>query len=598
MASLPRRELVTVEATDVSPPMMQAVSFSPGFGLTLRRLLLWLWAGILFFAWNLLDWLRGRRSIAFQAARLREIIEIIGGTYKKIGRFLAMRIDLLPWAYCVELSQIFDQMEPFPFDRAAERIEDAAGQPLAAVYERFDPEPIVSTSIACTYQAYLKSGEKVAVKVRRPEIGEVFIADFRALGWILDFLEFLSFLRPGSTQALRRDFQETIQDEMNFSLEARSQALFRQESKKSGKKFFDAPKIYFELCNQEVLTQSFTSGMWLWELIAAVEQNDQEALERAAQLNIDPKLVAKRLLWVNFWGLDEHLLFRADLHTDNVIVRENSKLTFIDFSSVGSLSQEMRQALQQTLHYAWKRDPLQMAISSMALLEPLPPLDTTQYTKKLEETYWQFIYALESKHIEWWERTSARLWLGFVGVARNYNITMNAHVLRLIRASLLYDTIAARLCPKIDHVNAYQKFSKYRAKKARQRFETSFGRQLESGLDERLYLQVEELADTGERLFRQLQRFLSTPTTKFNAVLDKPAYALFVFFRFWGHVAIVTGLTLGLSLFSRWINTGLVPGVVETLYQIFSSPWFQLIILFFLLINVRTLLFRLGDKEI
>jgi len=338
--------------------------------------------------------------------------------------------------------------------------------------------------------------------------------------------------------------------------------------------------------------------MWLWELIAAVEQNDQEALERAAQLNIDPKLVAKRLLWVNFWGLDEHLLFRADLHTDNVIVRENSKLTFIDFSSVGSLSQEMRQALQQTLHYAWKRDPLQMAISSMALLEPLPPLDTTQYTKKLEETYWQFIYALESKHIEWWERTSARLWLGFVGVARNYNITMNAHVLRLIRASLLYDTIAARLCPKIDHVNAYQKFSKYRAKKARQRFEISLGRQLESGLDERLYLQVEELADTGERLFRQLQRFLSTPTTKFNAVLDKPAYALFVFFRFWGHAAIVTGLTLGLSLFSRWINTGLVPGVVETLYQIFSSPWFQLTILFFLLINVRTLLFRLGDKEI
>jgi hypothetical protein len=32
----------------------------------------------------------------------------------------------------------------------------------------FDPTPIGSASLACVYQAQLKTGERVAVKVRRP----------------------------------------------------------------------------------------------------------------------------------------------------------------------------------------------------------------------------------------------------------------------------------------------------------------------------------------------------------------------------------------------------------------------------------------------
>lgn len=598
MATLPKREFITVEPAKVTPPMMQTATFQVSYVRVLKRLVIWLAVGISVAAGNLLDWIRGKNSEVRRVERLRETLEKSGGTLVKIGQLLAIRIDLIPWVYCVELLKLVDQLAPFPVEEAIQAIEKATGKSLVAVFTKFDPEPILSTSVACTFQGYLANGKKVAVKVRRPNAGEIFLADLKALDWILDTLEFLSILRPGYTHNLRREFRETIQGEFNFLLEARHQSLFRREAKKSGKKFFNAPRVYFEYCSQDVIVQEFASGMWLWELLAAVEQNDHDALARAESLNIDPKLVAKRLLWVNFWSLDEHLLFKVDLHPDNVIIRKDSKLTFIDFNSVGVLNQEKRQAIQQTMYYAWKRDPLEMARESMVLLEPLPPIDIIKFTKDLEASFWQCLYALESRHIEWWERTSIRLWLGFVRVAREHNVTLSIDVLCMIRSRLLHDTIGARLCPKIDHVKEYHKFAKYRAKAARDRVDNRIRRQVRQGLDGRIYLQVEELADTGERLFRQFQRFLSIPALKFNAVLGKSVYSLSVLFRLLGQFALTTVIAIGILISIEWAMSRQLVSFTDAFTRVLSSRIYQLIILLLMVINSRVMLFRLSDKEV
>ncbi|MBC8507701.1 MAG: hypothetical protein H8D34_22780, partial [Chloroflexi bacterium] len=226
------------------------------------------------------------------------------------------------------------------------------------------------------------------------------------------------------------------------------------------------------------------------------------------------------------------------------------------------------------------------------------PIDTIKFTKDLESNYWQFLYAIESKHIEWWERTSARLWLGFVKVAREHNITMNIHVLRLIRAYLLNDTIAARLCHKIDHVREYQKFSRFRARRARERVEERIARQFQDGIDGRIYMQVEELADTSERLFRQLQRVLSTPMLKFNAVLDKSVYSLSILFRLLGHLVLVTFAALGITYGMEWTTNQQLINFSDAFVQAISNRVYLSIILFVFIINIRTILFRLGDKEV
>jgi len=105
-----------------------------------------------------------------------------------------MRADMLPYAYCAELGKLLDQAPPFPLEQAISIIERTLGQPLAEVFEIFDPEPIGSASLACVYQARLKTGTRVAVKVRRPGIGPVIAADLRALDWLLIMGEMLTII--------------------------------------------------------------------------------------------------------------------------------------------------------------------------------------------------------------------------------------------------------------------------------------------------------------------------------------------------------------------------------------------------------------------
>ena len=57
---------------------------------------------------------------------------------------------------------------------------------------------------------------------------------------------------------------------------------------------------------------------------------------------------------------------------------------------------------------------------ALAVLDPLPPIDIDEFSKRLEVIFWQDLYAFKSKHAEWWERTSAKIWIGFLALAREY----------------------------------------------------------------------------------------------------------------------------------------------------------------------------------
>src|SRR5258706_5984187 len=175
-----------------------------------------------------------------------------GGTLVKLGQQAAMRIDLLPWAYCVELSKMLDQMPPFPVAQALEAIDRTLGRSWQEVFAVIDPVPVGSASIACVYQATLKDDTKVVIKVRRPGIAEAFMADLKVLDWIAGLAEFLTIMRPGFTRNLRIELRAILLDELNFRSEGRFQDIFRRNAKKSGRDFFTAPRAFFKLSGEEV----------------------------------------------------------------------------------------------------------------------------------------------------------------------------------------------------------------------------------------------------------------------------------------------------------------------------------------------------------
>lgn len=598
LTTIPRREIRLQQVDDVSLPVLVSDAFKTSLPRAVSRLFVWLFMLLNFVTGTVWDWLRRKDSEQRRAVRLRRTFERAGGTIVKFGQQMAMRIDLLPWAYTVELSKMLDQIPPFPVKQALETIERSTGKKWEEIFSVFDPEPIGSASIACVYQAIMRTGEKVAVKVRRPKIGELFMADFKAFDWLMNLVEFFTILRPGYTENIRSEFKTILLEELDFVQEARFQEMFRRNAKDSGKKFFTAPKLIPEYCNQELIVQEYTEGIWLYEIMAGVEQQNPEALARMQELNIDPKIVAKRLLWVNYWGMQENLFFHADPHPANVIVTQNSRLTFIDFGSCGSFNREQRAGLELTAIASGQNDAEGMARGTLKLFEPLPPVDVKEMFQEAEAEYTKVLAIFRSKfqHTEWWERTSVRQWMSFFSFSRKNNIPVTLHTLRMIRATLLYDTIAVRISKEVDRFEEYLKFKKFRESRAKQRVVDGIKDQFTNGLDNSIYLWLEEANNMSEKLMYRVQATLDTPIFNFSSLIGKGFFAATQLIKSIGQIVIFTFICAGIIFFSEALEGTILH--TRALWEMLAGSRVYLGGLVLLaIINFRQISFRLRDQD-
>jgi ubiquinone biosynthesis protein len=593
-----RQRLISFdERSDAVLPSYTVLPHENNFGRSVGRLFTWIYLGATVIFGIGLDWLLRRDTLARRAVHLRRGLERASGTFVKFGQQAAMRIDLLPWEFCVELSKMLDKMVPFPVEHALAAIERTVGKSWQEVFAVFDPEPIGSASIACVYQAVLKDGTKVAVKVRRPNIIQIFLADLQVLDWWSELAEFLTIFRPGMTHNLRAELRETLLEELDFRREARFQDTFRRNAPKSGQTFFTAPRVFFEFSGEEVLVQEFVSGLWLWEVIGAVEQKTPQAQALLRKHNIDPVLVARRILWTCFWSSDEHIFFHADPHPANILVRENNELTFIDFGSCGSFNSHQRLALEQLVLSMARADAEGMALSTLTLMEPLPPLDLPTMEKMIQKDYLRVLYTFNTpaEYTEYWERTSARQWVITVQNARKFNVSLNLHMLRMIRATLLYDSIVLRLDPELSRLGEYEKFMEDRAELIKKRWRA----RLRENAGDGLFLQIEEMTNSMNDIMLRAQTTLGRPVVAFGATVDKVAFSISVFSRLVARVLFVTVLALGSVAASRSLyGTPItLASFNDALFTVLRSPLYQIFLVAAAILNLRHIMFRLQESD-
>lgn len=494
------------------PRYQPVLDFDAGPILQFRRGLVWTRAILAFFGGTLRDIITPGREDNNQrrARRLANIIRDVGGTAIKLGQQVGMRIDFLPYEYYTELSQLFDDVPPFPFEEAIEHIENASGKPLAQTYRRIDPNPIGSGSIACVYQAILHDGTRVAVKVRRPKVGHIVEADFDVIKFFFIILRFLNVLPPIITFESLDELHDAIIEEMDFRWEARHTNIFRVEAEKAHRQYFSAPYVYFEYSNSEVLVQEFVQGVSLKDIMTMVERDDQQGLALLARYNIHPQEVARRLLWSNYWSIWRMLFFHADPHPSNVIVLTNSQLVFIDFGAVGSLGDKLRWSLQEVYEAEARGDIEGAARTAITLMEPLPPLDTNMLINDVKLEFQRASVSWRSEGVPWQERTTAQLWFGFFRVARKYNVPLPSTVVRLVRGTLLYDTLAARIHPEINLTEVYDQYRTDAGIQARRRLTRAIRTRIKNGPDPEDYLALEQILRESTTLIFQGQRLLNT----------------------------------------------------------------------------------------
>jgi predicted unusual protein kinase regulating ubiquinone biosynthesis (AarF/ABC1/UbiB family) len=470
----------------------------------------------------------GRRSardrtlplVERRAVRLRKAVTRLGGTFIKLGQQLAIRSDVLPPVYCEELGELLDNVPPIDEAYVRQTILEHAGRPLEECFAWFEFPPIGSASVACVYRARLPSGELVAVKVRRPRIMRVFKTDLAALDLVLRVLEFLTILRPRVTGTLRSEMRLMLLEELDFQVEARYQELFRVYFKRRRKLRTTAPRVYPELSGREIIVSEYVTGIWLKDLLASLDTVPGYR-DYLRQLDISPRKIAKQLIRGSHYSFFECPFFHGDPHPGNVLVQPGNRIVLVDFGACGVFAHRERYQLAQMHDFQSNEDVGGMVQCVIGLMEPLPPIDIDAFRRRLEEAWWKGFYGIKSKHAQWWERTSFRLWTALFREVRAARIPLPLNMLRMIRATLLYDSVAARLYRRIDVFGEYRWYFERYARHVRDGVHKAILRQLVRGPDPANYVRLGRLWEVGNLALQQAQVLLRRPLPDFAALVSK-----------------------------------------------------------------------------
>src|SRR5712691_962354 len=192
------------------------------------------------------------------ARSLRLALEDGGVTFVKLGQVLSTRRDLLPPEFISELSRLQDDASKVPWPDISEVLEASLGGPATEKFASFDTEPIAAASIAQVHRATLPSGDRVAVKVRRPDVTGVVGSD-------LDIVQRLAIRLQRSTRwgrsvgavDLAQGFAAALREELDLRIEARNVTAVAAAARDDDLR---VPAAYQPYCGERVLVMQYLNG--------------------------------------------------------------------------------------------------------------------------------------------------------------------------------------------------------------------------------------------------------------------------------------------------------------------------------------------------
>lgn len=289
---------------------------------------------------------------------VRFCMERLGPSFIKLGQLLSTRDDILPSEFVNEFKKLQDQVRPLPVAAISSVVERELGKPLTVLFDRFNPESIAAASVAQVHEAWLFSGERVAVKVIRPDILPIIRKDIRLMYYLAQKIENRSERgRMLGAVNLVKEFERTVFNELDMFVEAGNIERFRNNFKHTRE--LHICKVYREFTSRSVLVMEYIDG---------VKVDQVEAIKAAG---IDPGAIGLIGLRSFSRQLMEFGFFHADPHPGNTIVMADGRVSIIDFGLMSYVDDEMMKELANLcLGFAdHDYDQVMDALKEMGLLD-------------------------------------------------------------------------------------------------------------------------------------------------------------------------------------------------------------------------------------
>jgi predicted unusual protein kinase regulating ubiquinone biosynthesis (AarF/ABC1/UbiB family) len=285
------------------------------------------------------------REIA-TARYLTSCLVALGPTFIKMGQAMSTRPDVLPRTYIQEFTKLQDKVPAYDTKIAIATIERELEKSIEHVFPSFDPQPISAASMGQVYRARTREGDRVAVKVQRPNLPWILSIDLAILRLFAAYAEWRNkllsrrravggtraafdlFVKDMPYVAITDQFGKSLFDQTDFLLEGRNAETFNRN-------FADfenvrAPLVYWTYTTRQVITQ---------ELIDGVKFNDVAAIEK---MGVDFRHVVVLGVRALVKQLLEDGIFHADTHPGNIIVTPAGDVVYIDWGMTDSLPRDLQ----------------------------------------------------------------------------------------------------------------------------------------------------------------------------------------------------------------------------------------------------------------
>ena len=308
-----------------------------------------------------------------RAVQLREMLTKLGPAYIKIGQALSTRPDLVPPLYLKELTTLQDQLPSFPNEIAFRFIEEELGAPPEEIYAELSEKPIAAASLGQVYQGRLKTGEKVAVKVQRPDLTRRVTLD-------IYIMRNLALLVQNNFKRLRSDLvaitdelASRIFEELNYIHEGQNAERFAELYSYINEIYI--PKIYWEYTGKRVLTMEWIEGTKLTN----IKEIQAKGIDATHIIEVGVQCSLRQLL--------EHGFFHADPHPGNLLATPDGKLAYLDFGMMSNIQPYQRYGLIEAVVHLVNRDFEALARDYVKLDFLTPETDLTPIVPALAKVF-------------------------------------------------------------------------------------------------------------------------------------------------------------------------------------------------------------------
>lgn len=269
---------------------------------------------------------------------LREFLGQMGFAYVKLGQFLALRFDLLPAEVCAELRGLFDHAPTMPLGDVVRQIETELGRPLEENYRSVDSTCIAAGSLAQIHSAVTSGGDRVAIKVQRPNAQRDFEADMWLARLAARGVDALGVLRSLSLTSIVDEFVDTTRQELDFGTEGRVATAVRARTNPG----ISVPRIHWDLSTSRVLTMDYVEGVTMTTAVTLAREGRTDELD-ALLPGVDLDDAVRRIADESLRQVLIGGLFHADPHPGNLLLSRDGTITYVDFGSHGRLSRQQRE---------------------------------------------------------------------------------------------------------------------------------------------------------------------------------------------------------------------------------------------------------------